>query len=505
MSMTRHPILAVVTVVVLALAMVQGTHAFSRNDLMQDGRPLRMRLNNPLPVATAFDAVNFDFAFAADTTDDVPMPPVTDAGFLEVPISGTEKSKHVFYTLLESEGNPSTDPLVLWLTGGPGVSSMAALFLENGPLLVKYNDAGKPAFTENEFSWTKSANMLYVDSPVGSGFSYVDDSEDMETSEEGIAHTLVGFLRAFLLKFPQYQSNEFYITGESYAGKYIPSLAAAITAANKESTIASASTPRINLKGFAIGNGMVDPITQVKSYPAQLYAYGMIDENQYTTGMTMYKTYADLVTAGKYIEAAQAEDKMMGFLLDAAGDPDVYDLRRYADQTLPLISFLTTYLNRDDVKAALHVPATATWQFGSDTVQQKLVADGPKSVKGLLPDLLADYRIMMYSGSFDWIVNVLGTEAYLWDMEWPGRDAYRQAKRSPFKVNGETAGYSRTSGHLTQAVVSKSSHQAPLDQPESTLVLITAFLQNKDIGEADGTQQSLIAQVAARMARAART
>ena len=126
---------------------------------------------------------------------------------------------NLFYTLFESQNNAKTDPLVLWLTGGPGCSSELAMLFENGP----YNVVNG-SLVNNPWSWNTNASVLYVDSPVGTGFSYVQASDGFATSEKQIADDLFLMLQAVIGHFPYLSANNgsssipFFIAGESYAG-----------------------------------------------------------------------------------------------------------------------------------------------------------------------------------------------------------------------------------------------------------------------------------------------
>jgi carboxypeptidase C (cathepsin A) len=127
---------------------------------------------------------------------------------------------NLFYWFFRS--SQSYAPLVIWLNGGPGSSSMFGLWIENGPLRVKKTGTGKDDYlvTVNpEGSWTEHGNMVFLDQPVGVGFSY--GSPILNTMSDG-ADEFVNFLLAFYNKYPEFKQRKLLITGESYAGKYIP-------------------------------------------------------------------------------------------------------------------------------------------------------------------------------------------------------------------------------------------------------------------------------------------
>lgn len=131
--------------------------------------------------------------------------------------------RKLFYWLVESEVEPQTAPLLLWLNGGPGCSSLGGLFTENGPFRIAFD--GKTV-TKDEYSWNSFANVLYLESPINVGFSYNSTqlkSEDMY-NDDAVANANYNALLDFFTKHDRFKKHNFYITGESYAGVYIPTL-----------------------------------------------------------------------------------------------------------------------------------------------------------------------------------------------------------------------------------------------------------------------------------------
>lgn len=168
---------------------------------------------------------------------------------------GHERMLH--YVFVEAENNPETAPVVLWTNGGPGCSSLEGWMMEMGPLRPDPTDPSGRRLTRNPMTWSLYANMLYLEHGVGVGFSY-SNSGDVHLDDESDAEMVQIFLRNFFFPstghagFPEFSSNDFYLTGESYAGVYIPHIANHIRLANLEEATAA---QRINLQGFMIGNG----------------------------------------------------------------------------------------------------------------------------------------------------------------------------------------------------------------------------------------------------------
>ncbi|CAG2108398.1 unnamed protein product [Medioppia subpectinata] len=155
------------------------------------------------------------------------------------------KGRHHFYWFVESESDPQNAPVVLWLTGGPGCSSIFGMITENGPF--RANEDGK-TLSLHDFAANKVANMVYMESPVSTGFSYDENTRSPHNNDETTANDNYLALESFFVKYPHLKKNPFYITGESYAGVYIPMLAHEIFKRNST----------INLKGVAVGNGALN-------------------------------------------------------------------------------------------------------------------------------------------------------------------------------------------------------------------------------------------------------
>lgn len=131
-------------------------------------------------------------------------------------------SRHFFFWYFESQSDPDKDPLVLWLTGGPGASSILGMLQELGPCLI--NDHGNGT-VHNKYGWSKNANLLFVDQPAGVGFSYLDEDEPVPSNSFSAAEDLHLFLQTFVSKaFPNLHDRPFYISGESYGVRLSHSL-----------------------------------------------------------------------------------------------------------------------------------------------------------------------------------------------------------------------------------------------------------------------------------------
>ncbi|KAL3695824.1 hypothetical protein R1sor_009900 [Riccia sorocarpa] len=143
---------------------------------------------------------------------------------------------------------------MLWLNGGPGCSSLIGCYYELGPWIVGEDGVLRP----NPSAWNRKMGILFVDSPVGTGFSVAESDMDIPTDQERVAEHLQYALQCFMEENPTFRSRPLFLAGESYAGKYVPALAYYILHPSR----ANSSSLKSQLAGIAIGNGLTDPRTQ---------------------------------------------------------------------------------------------------------------------------------------------------------------------------------------------------------------------------------------------------
>jgi cathepsin A (carboxypeptidase C) len=177
------------------------------------------------------------------------------------------EDKEYFYWLGKSKRSPGTDPLILWLSGGPGCSSSLAVLVENGPCkLAKDPTTKKLTALDNPYTWTSQANVLWLDQPAGVGFSYKSStSAESDSTSAQVAKDILGFLIKWLAANQEYQHRPLFIFGESYGGHFAPAAAKAIMQHNKL-VRSSHARHTIKLKGIGLGDAMVDPQVQYQYY-----------------------------------------------------------------------------------------------------------------------------------------------------------------------------------------------------------------------------------------------
>lgn len=203
---------------------------------------------------------------------DQPLPSAWYSGYLEYELEG--QTVHTHYVLVQAEDHEGTEtdlPLIYWSNGGPGASSLFGLLTEIGPLLLSdesldtdaYKKTGIPTPVYNSYAWNRLGSLLMIDQPAPVGFSYCNDDDVKNatshscggitwTDELASLNSYTALRTFYETKFPCLREKDLYLTGESYGGIYIPTLARRIVEGNDNSKDGNAT---LGLKGFAVGDG----------------------------------------------------------------------------------------------------------------------------------------------------------------------------------------------------------------------------------------------------------
>ncbi|KAF7143061.1 hypothetical protein RHSIM_Rhsim05G0091800 [Rhododendron simsii] len=200
------------------------------------------------------------------------LPFKLETGYISVDAS------ELFYYFVESEGNPQEDPLFLWLTGGPGCSSFSGLIYESGPMEFDFQNytGGLPKLKNYPYRWTKAASMLYLDSPVGAGFSYARNPEGWHSSDTKSAEQSYQFLGKWMIEHPQFLSVQLFIGGDSYSGIPVPLITKKIIDGNKEK-----DKPYLNIKGYLVGSPWTDSSIDTNSKVEFAHRMALISDEIY--------------------------------------------------------------------------------------------------------------------------------------------------------------------------------------------------------------------------------
>lgn len=446
------------------------------------------------------------------------------SGYLE---ADNSSNRFFHYWFTESKSNPANDPLVLWLNGGPGCSSMHGLLTELGPFRLATNGS----VVGNDFAWNKRANVLFMESPAGVGYSYAVDGS-VTADDDSTAAQNHHALKSFLRKFPQFSNSSLYLTGESYAAVYLSTLAARV---DKDS--------KLNLKGVAIGNGNFDSSKRDEAIIFYSYYHGLIDsgiwdglskyccdgkppargqcnfayllksessasfncskyiEQTYVhlnSGLNIYSLYDSckkVVPKRSYMSLARLKKVLKtleNFQRVNESSARVsrllpknnhhYSLKRSSDKkakarTASCINFTTTesYLNKQEVRRALNIPDTLySFDICTDLNYKSIYPEKPGGVTPQIRQLIESSRkptLLIYSGDTDIKCNFLGNEWFVDDLKQEVLHDYQ-----PWFTDGQVSGFVKRFERLTFLTVKGAGHMVPTDKPAEALQMFEMFL-----------------------------
>ncbi|OMO60607.1 Peptidase S10, serine carboxypeptidase [Corchorus capsularis] len=401
------------------------------------------------------------------------------SGYLPVDPATNSAIFYAFYEAQSPTSSLSKTPLLIWLQGGPGCSSMIGNLFELGPWRVvpsQKQNVEHLSLEPNPGPWNRLFGLLFLDNPIGTGFSIAATPEEIPRDQEGVAKHLFAAITSFISLDPSFKSRPIYVTGESYAGKYVPAIGYYILKKNPKLP----ASQRLNLKGLAIGDGLTDPIIQVATHADNAYFSGLVNERQKGELEELQRKAVELVKMGNWSAATSARSKVLSTLSNMTGLATLYDFtKKKPYQT----DYATEFLNIAEVKKALGVNESMEFEECSDVVGDALHEDVMKSVKYMVEFLVKKSKVLLYQGLYDLRDGVVSTEAWVKTMKWEGIEKFLMADREIWKVNGEVAGYVQKWGSLTHVVVLGAGHLLPADQALNSQAMIEDWvLENGQFG-----------------------
>lgn len=415
--------------------------------------------------------------------------PDESCGYVEV-----RKGAFMFWLLYGAETSDSVPredkPLLLWLQGGPGSSSTGfGNFEEIGPLDVNLE-------ARNE-TWIKQANVLFVDNPVGCGFSYVLDKSELTRNITGITSDFMIFFRAFLKKLPVFKTIPFYMAGESYGGKMVAAFGAALHEAIQERTI------QCNFMGIALGDSLISFPEIVLSYGPYLFSLSLLDEKDLQKVQQLAMQIAKATVAGDYSSAIYFSYLQNNAIAKATDNVDVYYVLRHNipdfavhEKTSRLSSHqlfaqytsrtqsdkLYKLMNGPIRKKLKIIPDFVTWGGQSAMVAEAQQLDIPSSVLSDVGNLLqAGVQVVVYEGQLDMICGVVGAESWIKKLTWDYLPQFLNSSRQPLYIPAplqmkETAAFLKSFKNFELYYILKAGHMVPMDAPAMALEMLKNIL-----------------------------
>ncbi|KIJ19841.1 Merops: S10.UPW [Paxillus involutus ATCC 200175] len=414
-------------------------------------------------------------------------------GYLDV----DQGAKHLFFYFFESRRDPAKDDVMMWINGGPGCSSSLGLLFELGPCSIDIKGASANGTTWNPYSWNNEANIFFLDQPVGVGYSYADFGETVETTEEA-ARNVHAFLTIFFETFKQFAGRPLHLSGESYAGRYLPVFASEIYDQNLIAKAEGRST--INLQSILIGNGITDVST--------LYE-GLYDIQCSTSALEVpFQTIGNCVQIKAALPRCQTE--MRKYCIDRfdhmgceatiefcdnhirgpfwESGRNVYDVSMVCesqDLCYPEDEAIREFLDLPSTRAMLGAESPGNFSLCSDEVGRNFVSHLDKwahHTQDYVAALLErGIRVLIYAGTYDWQCNWVANKLWVDKLEWTGNEVYKKEEWRSWLVNGKAAGETKKSGKLTFASVYGAGHMVPHDKPQEVFALVSKWLAQEDI------------------------
>ncbi|ALC43281.1 CG31821, partial [Drosophila busckii] len=409
-----------------------------------------------------------------------------DWGFVDV-----RKDAHMFYWLYYTTAkvsNYTQRPLAIWLQGGPGASSTGyGNFEELGPLQL---DGSYRSWT-----WVKDMNVMFIDNPVGSGFSYVDSSSAYTTNNKQIALDLVELMKGFYKAHPEFKKVPLHIFCESYGGKMAPEFALELYYAIQRGEIES------NLTSVALGDPWTSPIDSVMSWAPYLLQLGIVDQDGHDKIEASALKTKKYVDTGKWTQATLQWSSTQSVVLRESKGVDFYNVEKptRGDQYLRnlfamsheerMYRTLVHYdidENRDkmleelmltNVTEALNITTGVKWGAQSGTTFSKLMGDFMKPAVHIVSELLnnSTVKVGVFSGGLDLICATPGAVNWIAGMEWEDKQSYLNSSRLGINVNRVLEGYEKTAGNFSMFWVNRAGHMVPADNPAAMSHILRYF------------------------------
>ncbi|KAJ7628633.1 Alpha/Beta hydrolase protein [Roridomyces roridus] len=416
-------------------------------------------------------------------------------GYLDV----DQGAKHLFFYFFESRRDPAKDDVLMWINGGPGCSSSMGLLMELGPCSIDMKNASSNGTTWNPYSWNSEANIFFLDQPVGVGFSYADYGEKIETTEDA-AKNAHAFISIFFETFSQFKGRALHLSGESYAGRYLPVFASEIYDQNQLAK--AAGRPTLNLQSVIIGNGITDISTLYPGrYEIECGTAALDVPYQSISNCVRMKSALprcqqrmkegciDQFDATNCRAAVAFCDSELSTGMWATGR-NVYDVSKpcIGDLCYEENGVITKYLSSPAIRQLLGVDSgAANFSSCSDEVGRLFNARLDKwavptqfYVAGLLD---RGIRVLIYAGTYDWQCNWVANRMWVDKLEWTGQEAYAALEWADWGVDGaegKAGEVKQGEGSLLAFVTIRGAgHMVPHDKPEEALAMLSAWLNGR--------------------------
>ena len=418
------------------------------------------------------------------------LPSKTYVSYMHLP----NTDKHLHYWFIESEHDPKNAPVFFWTNGGPGCSSMLGLFEEIGPFVPN----SKLILERNELAWTKFANIVFVDQPVGVGYSYSKHHKDYYSNDVLSAQDNLAFMIEFFKVFPEFKPNKLYLTGESYAGHYIPMMMDRLIAYNKT------HNHEINFRGVIIMNPLM---THHSGEPSEMETYWghqriSIDTwNKYKKHGCERASNSNRYCKQMLNEMHDREKNMNPYAIDypicAANHLQQTQLSKYTRKYNNFVrnkvnmacihKYTDNYLNSDAVREQIIKPHSNRKWYGCTDYEFYRLKDGnndmvPHIKRHLMDKDLKHLEILIMSGTNDSICGTIGTQKWISRLNLKTKAHTGEWK--PYLMDKMLKGHVTTfqgdgNKTLTLVTVNHAGHEIPMYKPDVAYFVANSFVKRE--------------------------
>ncbi|CAN6171801.1 unnamed protein product [Urochloa humidicola] len=403
-----------------------------------------------------------------------------------------ENGAELFYYFVRAESEPAgaDTPFLLWLTGGQRCTALSGLAYEIGPIrfVVEPYDGTLPRLRYNPNSWTKVSHILFVDSPIGAGFSFTRELKGYDVGDISASLQLHEFLSKWFDDHPEYLANPFYIGGDSYAGKIVPFLAHVILEARSSSGIEARMKFVPNLKGYLVGNPLTGESVDVTSKVPYAHGFGLISDqlfelvsevdmgniliNKCVFASPVPNVNSSRIDGGSDGRKILREEIGVGQLNHPPPRPafGCFTYHYY-------LSYFWANDRRTREALGIKEGTVDEWVRCHDDGELPYASDLKSSIKYHRNLTSRGYRALVYSGDHDLVVPHLGTQAWVRSLNFPVVDDWRA-----WHLDGQAAGFTISySNNMTFATIKGGGHTAPEYEPERCFAMFSRWMLNRPL------------------------